>query len=75
MVCPCIIAPYFMLGPLTYLYTYFSNNINILILLVLVSIALIYIYTRPEVIKNVFTQNKVSNNEIVKPVTNYNQMY
>ena len=75
MVCPCIIAPYFMLGPLTYLYTYFSNNVNVLMLLVLVSIALIYIYTHPELIKNTFSAPKNIRNNDKNVITDYNQIY
>lgn len=66
MVCPCIVAPYFMLGPLTYLYTYFSNNVTVLFLLVIISMALIYMYTRPKTIND---------NKQTGPVTNYNQLY
>lgn len=51
MVCPCIIAPYFMLGPLTYLYTYLSNNIAVLAILLLLSFLTIYVYMNPEIYK------------------------
>jgi hypothetical protein len=77
MVCPCIVAPYFMLGPLTYLYTYFSQNIMLLILLVLLTTVFIYIYTHPDTIKTYLSSQKNNQQQphISHSTTTFNALY
>ena len=45
---PCVLAPYVMVGPLAYIYTYLTNNIQTVLVLICFTILTIYLYKNPE---------------------------